>query len=90
MGIWDIKCAWNITWLQDTVKFQDVYNKGMLNDYWVVWVFGIRSVFGVYYGHIVLQDFRMFIGKWMLNGYWIVWLFGTVNVFGIQDGYRIL
>ena len=27
MGIWDIKYAWNITWLQDTVKFQDVYNK---------------------------------------------------------------
>ena len=25
MGIWDIKCLWDIIWLQGTVGFQDLY-----------------------------------------------------------------
>ena len=27
MGIWDGKCVWHITWLQDTIEFQDIYRK---------------------------------------------------------------
>ena len=27
MSIWDSKCVWDITWLQDTIRFQDVYKK---------------------------------------------------------------
>ena len=28
--------------------------KGMVNGYWVVWVFGIVNVFGIKYGHRIL------------------------------------
>ena len=27
MGIWDSKCVWHIIWLQDTIRFQDIYKK---------------------------------------------------------------
>ena len=27
MGMWDSKCVWDITWLQDTIGFQDIYRK---------------------------------------------------------------
>ena len=39
----------------------------MVNDYWIVWVFGTVSVFGIQYGYRILEDFRIFIGKRMVN-----------------------
>ena len=55
--------------------------KGMVIDYWIVWVFGIVSVFRIQYGYRILQDFRIIIGKGMVNDYWIVWVFGIVSLF---------
>ena len=37
--------------------------KGMVNDYWVLGVFGTVSVFGSKYGFRITQGFRRFIGK---------------------------
>ena len=52
--------------------------KGMGNDYWIVWVFGIVSGCGIQYGYRILEDFRIFIGKRMGNDWCIVGVFRIV------------
>ena len=42
----------------------------MVNDYWRVWVFGIKDYFRI------VKAFWIFIGKSMVNDYWIVSVFG--------------
>ena len=46
MRIWDSKRVWDIIWLQDAIGFQVFTRKGMVNDYWIVWVYGIEMVNG--------------------------------------------
>ena len=46
MRIWDSKCVWDIIRLQDTIGFRIFITKGMVNDCWIVWLFGIGMVNG--------------------------------------------
>ena len=34
MRIWDSKCTWDVTWLQDSKDFFILIGKGMVNYYW--------------------------------------------------------
>ena len=43
----------------------------MVNDYWMVWVSGIASAFGIYYGYRRVNAFAIFAKKLMANDYWI-------------------
>ena len=43
--------------------------KGILNDYRILWVFGIASIFGMQYGYRVENVFRILIAKKMVNDY---------------------
>ena len=56
----------------------------MVNDYWIVFVFGIVRVFGIKYGFRIVKAFRIFIGKRKILDYYIK------SKFGIQYVYRIL
>ena len=49
----------------------------MINDFWIV------SVFGIKYGFRIVKAFNIFIGKGMVNDHWIVCVFGIVSVFGM-------
>ena len=49
----------------------------MINNYWIV------SVFGIKYGFRIEETFSKFIGKGMVNDYWIVCVFEIVSVFGV-------
>ena len=39
----------------------------MINDYWPVWAFGIVTVFGIFYGYSIVEDFRIFLEKGTVN-----------------------
>ena len=58
--------------------------KTMINDCWIV------SVFGIYYGFRTVETFRIIRGKGMVNGYWIACVFVIVSVSGIQYDWRII
>ena len=49
----------------------------MVNDYWIVRVFGVLCSFRI------VEAFRIFILKRMVNDYWIVCIFGILSVFGM-------
>ena len=63
--------------------------KGMVNDYCVLCVFGTVSVFGLKYGFRITQGFRRFIGKAMVNNYWMESEFGIEYVYRIVQGYTM-
>ena len=52
----------------------------MINDYWVVYVFGIVRVFRICCGFRTVKAFRIFIGKRRINNYWIESVFGIEYV----------
>ena len=67
-----------------TVKaFRILIPKGMVNDYWIVCIFGIVSVFGMLYDYMIVKAFRIFIGKEVVNDYWIECVFGMNSAFGM-------
>ena len=33
----------------------------MVDYYWIVYIFGILSVFGVYYGYRIVKTFRIYV-----------------------------
>ena len=43
MRIWESKCVWDVI----VKAFRILIGKRMVNDYWIVCVFGIVSVFGM-------------------------------------------
>ena len=55
----------------------------MVNDYWIVCIFGIVSVFGMLYDYMIVKAFRIFIGKEVVNDYWIECVFGMNSAFGM-------
>ena len=55
----------------------------MVNDYWIVCIFGIVSVIGMLYDYMIVKAFRIFIGKEMVNDYWIECVFGMNSAFGM-------
>ena len=59
----------------------------MVNDYWILPVSGIVSVFGMKYGYRTVQSFKIFTRKRMINDYWMEREFGIEYAYKIAWGY---
>ena len=61
--------------------------KGIVNDYLILCVFGIVTVFK--YDFRIVQGFRIFIGKRVINDYWMKIEFGIEYIHRIVQTYSM-
>ena len=63
----DSKCIWGIIRLGDA--FRVIVGKGMVNDYWILYLFEIISVFGMWYCSRIVKACKIFIEKGVVYDY---------------------
>ena len=63
--------------------FRILIEKRMVNDCWILCVFGIITVFVMQYVYRIVKAFRISLGKNIMNDYWTAYVFGMESVFGM-------